>query len=96
MINKILNFILGKFKKPVVEPLKTYEQILDEDLISLLEIREHVINLSSKETPKMSTKPKKPKLKKEIKLTPEEETKIVSNIKKRGLYSEPTKKKTKK
>jgi len=107
MFKKLIKFLFGK-KKEI--SLDKYEEELDNELIRMLDSREQILQESlkqiskkekskkeTKKVPNMSgTKKKKPKEKKEIKLTPEEETKIVSNLKKKGIYSEPTKKKPKK
>lgn len=102
MFKKLIKFLFGKKKKL---SLDKYEEELDNELIRMLESREQILEeglkkISNKKTekvPNMSgTKKKKPKVKKEIKLTSEEETKIVTNLKKKGIYSGPPKKNDKK
>jgi hypothetical protein len=94
MFKKIMQFLLGKKTN---KPLEIKVGHINDEMPPTLEVSEELKEyIPKKETPKMSKpKKKKPKVKKEIDLTFEEETKIVTNLKKKGIYSEPTKKKKK-
>jgi len=91
MFKKIMQLLLGK---KINKPLKIKVGHINDEMPPILEVPEELKEyIPKKETPKMSgPKNKKPKVKKDINLTPDEEKEIVSNLKKKGIYTEPTKK----
>lgn len=93
MFKKLIQFLFGKKRN---QPLKIKVGNINDELPQILEVNEELkeyIPKRKEQTPKMSKpKKKKPKVKKDINLTPDEEAKIVSNLKKKGIYTEPSKK----
>ena len=92
MFKKIMQLLLSKKTN---QPLKIKVGHINDEMPPGLEVSEELKEyVPKKETPKMSKpKKKKPKVKKDITLTPDEEREIINNLKKKGIYVEPTKKK---